>query len=184
MRPMALSLVVGGVWLAALGTGAASPQGLSGVQANWKDLETWSRVIDSSKENELGLGLQPTGGAVVAFLGRLSHKDPTRAPAEVRVHAAVAYMANPNLLRTRTLVFLADNSTPRRVRLDASGPLVTDDISPGGVINNTIGPIPVADFLRLTRAETLTANVLGFDVVFRPDQIRAMKAFGERLHLK
>ena len=43
--------------------------------------------------------------------------------------------------------------------------------------------IRAAVFVRLTSAISLDANVLGFEVEFRDDQIRAMREFAERLHL-
>jgi hypothetical protein len=163
---------------------AASPrQGLTGVQANWKDLETWSHLLETSRENELGVGLQPEGGAVIAFLGRLSIRDPKTPPAEVRAQLAAAYLANPNRIRTRTLTFIADAGTPRRFALDASDSLITDDGSPGGIIQNAIGTIRGFDFLRLASANALSANILGFEVVFRPEQLRAMRGFADRIRL-
>lgn len=162
---------------------AARPQGLTGVQANWKDLDTWSHLLDASRENELGLGLQPDGGALIAFLGRLSIRDPRTPPSEVRAQVAIGYLANPNMIRTPTLTFLADAGTPRRFALDVSGSLITDDASPGGIIQNAMGTLRSADFLRLSRAETLGATILGFDVVFRPEQLRAMRAFADRIYL-
>jgi hypothetical protein len=162
----------------------ARGQILAGVQANWKDLETWSRAEPSTRQTELGLGLHPIGGAVVAFLGRLSVTDPSRPPSELRIHVAPAYMTNPNVLRTATLIFLADAGEERQRRIDVSAGLIADDATAGGIIQNAIGPIRAADFVRLTQAERLTANVLGFDVTFRPDQIRAMQEFAKRLSLR
>jgi hypothetical protein len=180
-------LVAAGVLLisvvVASGPAAAARQGLVGLQANWRDLETWSQLVEGTKENELGLGLQPTGGAVLAFLGRLSLANPRSAPSRVRVHIAPAYMANSTIIRTRVLTFVADAGTDRQTKLDLSADLRADEFSPGGIIQNALGEMRAADFVRLTDATTLSANVLGFDVVFRPDQIRAMRAFAERLYL-
>ena len=161
----------------------AGRQGLVGVQANWRDLETWSRLIEPSRENELGLGLQPQGAAMIAFLGRLSISSPRQAPRELRVHVAPALRANPTVLRAKTLTFVADAGTDNQTKIDASVGLVADDPTPGGIIENAMGPLRTADFVRLTKSTTLQANILGFDVVFRPDQIRAMQTFAQRLYL-
>ncbi|MCC7010772.1 MAG: hypothetical protein IT184_18315 [Acidobacteria bacterium] len=182
---LASSLCAVGLLLAGAATTAANgAQVLAGVQANWKDLETWSRPDPSARQSELGLGLHPIGGAVVAFLGRLSLTDPNRPAADVRVHVAPAYMANPNVLRRATLVFTADLGSDRPAIVDVSASLITDDVSAGGIIQNAIGTMRAADFLRLARAERLVANVLGFDVAFRPEQIRAMRELAARLHLR
>ncbi len=162
---------------------AAPVQLISGLQANWKDLETWSHLVESSQFTELGLGLQPTGGAVLALLGRLSVRDPRVPPPAIRVQLAVGFMANPNLTRTRTLTFLADGGSKTPKIIDVSGGVIADDGSPGGIIQNGLGQLPAADFIRIAQAKTLTGNILGFDVVFTPEQLRAMRAFAARLHL-
>jgi len=173
------------VAMATAGRVTTADQGLVGVQANWRDLETWSHLVEGSRENELGLGLQPEGGAVVAFLGRLSIANPRTPPSALRVQLAAAYNSNPNVMRVRSLTFLAgfEGSKEGPLKLDLSAKVLTDDVSPGGIINNGMGTIRAADFVRLSEAKTLTGNVLGFDVVFRPDQIRAMHALAERLYL-
>jgi hypothetical protein len=161
----------------------ATRQGLVGVQANWKDLETWSHLVESSTQNEFGLGLQPEGAAVIAFLGRVptANRRPPP-PTELRVQVAAAYLANPSTVRTKTLTFLADGGTENAIRFDIGASLITDDTS-GGTINNGLGRLPAADFVRLGESKTLIGNILGFQVVFRPNQIRAMHAFAERLRL-
>ena len=40
------------------------------------------------------------------------------------------------------------------------------------------------EYLRLVGATTLHAKVLGLDVEFRRDQLRAMRDFGERIHIR
>jgi len=177
------AFVVCGLLAGAVGVDAARPQILAGVQPNWKDLETWSHLDQTSRQTELGLGLQPIGGAVIAFLGQLSLSDPMHPPSSLRMHIAPAFMTNPNVLRSATLVFTIDPGSENREVIDLSSSLVADDMTAGGIIQNAIGPIRASDFLRLARAERLTANILGFDVAFRPDQIRAMQDFAERLHL-
>jgi hypothetical protein len=182
-----MRLLTASAWLllAVLVSGSTvrAGQGIAGLQANWKDLETWSRLAEGTRENELGLGLHPQGGAVVAFLGRLSIANPRQSPTQIRLHVAPAYMANSTVIRTRVLTFVADATGERPLKLDLSAGLRTDDPTPGGIVQNGIADMRAADFVRLAEATTLTGNILGFDVVFRPDQIRAMKAFAERLYL-
>jgi hypothetical protein len=180
LRRIASVGLVCGVLLVGLRTSA--DQTLTGVRATWQDLETWTRDIAAS-EQELGLGLHPPGGAVVAFLGRVATRDQIAAPAEVRLQIAAANMANPTVLRTRTLVFVADAGTDEEARFDLGSRLSTDDGSPGGIIENGVGVMPAADFVRLVDAETLTASILGFEVTFRQDQLAAMRDFAERLGL-
>ncbi len=172
------------VTLLASGLPAASRQLVAGLQANWKDLETWSNLVESSSVNELGLGLQPTGGAVIAFLGRLSVRDPLVPPTSLGVQLAVGYMSDPNRVRTRMLTFFADSGTKEAKVLDLSEGLRTDDSTPGGNVRNAIGQMRAADFIRLAASKTLTGNILGFEVVYTSEQLRAMRALAARLHLK
>ena len=161
-------------------------QNLTGLQANWKDLETWSRPLDESREVELRLGLQPSGpgGTMsVAFLGRLSTRSPTTPPTQMQIQIGAGYLANPNVVRSPVLIFVADAGTDKRATIDLSARMVVDDPSPGGNIQNAVAALRAADFLRLAQAETLSGNIFGFDVMVRADQLKAMKAFAEKLYL-
>ena len=164
------------------GTSAGASQGLTGVQANWRDLETWTHILEATKENELGLGLQPSG-TLVAFLGRLSIASPRVPPREIRVQIAVSPAANPNLVRRSTLTFLVDSGTDTRTTLDLSSRLIVDDSTPGGNLQNGIATMAASDFVRLAHAKTVSGNVFGFDVTFTRDQIAAMRAFAAKVHL-
>lgn len=172
------------VTLLASGSSAAPRQLVAGLQANWKDLETWSNLVESSSVNELGLGLQPTGGAVIAFLGRLSVRDPLVAPTTMDVQLAVGYMSNPNRVRVRMLTFVADSGTKDANVLDLSEGLRADDNVPGGNIRNAIGQMRAMDFVRLASSKTLTGNILGFEVVYTAEQLKAMRVLATRLHLR
>ena len=161
-------------------------QTVTGLFANWADLETWTHYLESSKENELGLGLQvngPGGTMLIAFLGRLDTREPLKPPADVGVQVAASERANPNTLRSSTLTFVLDDKGEHPGVLDFSASLLVDNPAPGAAANNGITHIPVKDFLRLASAVTLHATILGFDVDFRADQIRAMRALAAKLHL-
>jgi hypothetical protein len=161
-------------------------QGLAGLQANWKDLETWSHAMPDAGETELGLGLQPPGssGVLMAFLGTRDLRNPRKAPATVRVQVATSPVASSTLVRRPTLVFIADPGTERRVALDLTPLLTVDDPTPGGNIQNGVASMPAADFVRLANARAVAASVFGFDVTLRADQIEAMHAFAARLGLR
>jgi hypothetical protein len=181
LTPIALALAVGG-----MSAGAVRDQGWSGTQATWRDLETWSRPVAPSRELENGLGLHLAGsggGVSIAFVCRVPAGSAPACPREVQIRAMVGVRSNPNILRKPTLTFLVDPETERLGAFDLSRDLVVDAM-PGGTIQNGVGAIAVGDFLRLTEARTLSANVLGFDVNFRVDQIRALGAFAKRLNLR
>ena len=189
MRALALLRSIASIALAATliaGVGRTAAQGLTGVQANWHDLETWSHYLEDTKQSELGLGLQPGGPAgsmLIAFLGRLSTRTPQAAASEVRIQVAANALSNPNLIRRATLTFLADAATDDRTPFDLSSRLIVDDPTPGGNVQNGIATMSPADFVRLGQSKTLTGNIFGFDVVFAREQIVAMKMFADTLHL-
>jgi len=160
----------------------AASQGLTGVQANWRDLETWSHYLEETKQTELGLGLQPSG-SLIAFLARVSLSSPRTPPREVRVQIATNALASPNLVRRATLTFLADAGTDERAAFDLSPRLTVDDSTPGGNLQNGVATVSAGDFARLAESKTLVANIFGFDVVFTRAQLAAMKAFAVKLNL-
>ncbi|MEO7189743.1 MAG: hypothetical protein ABI051_01655 [Vicinamibacterales bacterium] len=161
-------------------------QTLKPLRAEWRDLENWAHYLEASRETELGLGLQvagPTGITFVGFIGRLDIRDPTTPPQEVTLQVATGKTSNPNVIRRATVVLLADARTTKPLEFDLSPRLIVDDPAPGAVVENGIVHLRAAEFARLAAAETLTGNVFGFDIVFRADQLAAMQAHAERLHI-
>ena len=169
--------------IAIAGSGlAAAPQGLTGVQGNWRDLETWTHDLGPGRQTELGLGLQPSG-TLVAFLGRLSAAAPRTPPREIRVQIAISPLSNPNLVRRPSLTFLVDADLDSRATFDLSSQVIVDDSTPGGNLQNGIATMSADDFARIARAKTITGNVFGFEVTFTREHIAAVKAFAARLNL-
>lgn len=165
---------------------APRAQSVTGVTPNWGDLQPFTRSITASREVEHGLGLHlsgPEGIMMVSFAGRLSLRT-LAAPTGLTVVMAPPVMSNPNLIRKPTLVFLADDKTDDREVIDASGSVRVDDPAPGATVRSALGRIGAADFVRLTKAKTLTAEVFGSMTTVRPDQIQAMKALAEKLKLE
>ena len=165
---------------------AAADQRLAMMRAEWDDLDTWSHLIQDSRQNELGLGLHvtgPTGTTLVAFTGRLAIRSPTAPPREIGVQVAAGKFSNPNIVRRPSLVFVADPGGTDPFRLDLSERLTVDDPTPGGAAENAVALMRAADFVKLASATTLRADVLGFEAELRDDQIHAMRTFADRLHL-
>ena len=156
------------------------------VVATWGDLESWTRAVVAS-ETESGLGLHLAGGggtALVAFAGRVG-ADPTAGPpGDVEIQVAIAPRANPNAIRTATLIFVVDADGDHRVVLDLSAALRVDGPAPGAAVTSGIARLPSGDFVRMATAGTLRATVLGFDVEFRRDQIDALRTLAGQLRLR
>lgn len=180
------TVVVGSMCVAALVVASVSAQRLAMMRAEWSDLESWSRYDESTRENELGLGLHvsgPSGATFVAFTGRLLVRSPSVPPTQIGVQVAVGKLSNPNIVRRPALMFVADAGTDELFRLDVSPRLNVDDPTPGGGVENGTAMIRSTDFVRIARAKKLAADVLGFEAVFREDQLKAMLQFAERLHI-
>jgi hypothetical protein len=178
-----LTLTLGGVV-----AGAAAPTGqmLVGLRAEWQDLETWSHAIESTRETELGLGLHVTGKdgtTLIAFMGRLSARDPRQAPQTIDVQVSTGRMTNPALVRRAVLSFVLDDDTQDRKALDLSSALRVDNPSPGAIITDGVATMDPKDLVRLASAKTARSTILGFDGTLRENQIVAIKALAERLHL-
>jgi hypothetical protein len=162
-------------------------QAWAGLRANWDDLATWTTPVQGAREETVGLGLHLSGrngSVLLAFIAQVGTARPVRPPSAVSVQIGVGDFANPTLVRTPVLTFLADeDDTEERFAKDASSALVLDDLSPGAQVRNALATVPAADFLHLAQAKTLSANVLGFEVTFRPDQLAAMKKYAEGIRL-
>ena len=173
---------------------AASAQGhMQELPAAWGDLDTWSRYIPSTDETEVGLGLKPAGSGssmLIAFSAFLKGAAPNQAPAEIFVHVSAGVQGRH---RSNTLKFVLKPSAHGRPAastgnnapvIDLSSRLGADDQSPGARVNFATARIAAAEFLRIARSGEPAATVLGVDVAFRPDQLRAIRAFGNRIFLK
>jgi hypothetical protein len=170
------------------------------LPAAWGDLDTWSRYVPATDETEVGIGLRTAGAKttmLVAFSARMKGATPSQAPSEVFVHASAGVNANGGPGRSKTLKFvLAPASAPaeRPVRavangspagvIDLSSRLGSDDEAPGARVNFATARLAPAEFMRIARSGQPTATVLGVDVTFRPDQLRALRAFANRIFLK
>ncbi len=174
--------------LVACAAGAAAglrAQSVTGVVPKWADLETWARTIDATKEIEHGLGLQlsGTGGTMMlSFSGRLSTRT-LAPPASILAVAAPPILANPNVIRTASLRFIADDGTDARAVIDVTSGLRVDDPAPGAVVRSATVQMPAADFARLAKAKTLKVTIFGSDSLVRIDQIKAMQTLAGRLKL-
>jgi hypothetical protein len=165
------------------------------LPAAWGDLDTWSRYIPATDETEVGLGLKPAGpnaSMLIAFSARLKGAAPSQAPGEIFVHASAGVQGRH---RSNTLKFVlkpsstnvrqpaASNGNNAPV-IDLSSRLGADDGSPGARVNFATATIASTEFLRIARSGEPAATVLGVDVTFRPDQMRAIRAFASRIFLK
>lgn len=170
------------------------------LPAAWGDLDTWSRYVPATDETEVGVGLKTAGAKttmLIAFSARLKGSTPSQSPSDVFVHASAGVNTNGGDVRNKTLKFVltsASASAERPVRavsngssagvIDLSSRLGADDEAPGARVNFATAKLAPAEFLRIVKSGQPTATVLGVDVTFRPDQLRALRAFANRIFLK
>ena len=171
------------------------------LPAAWGDLDTWSRYVPATDETEVGIGLKTAGAdttMLVAFSARMKGASPSQAPSEVFVHASAGVNANAGNVRNKTLKFVlasapAGAGGERSVRaangpsapvIDVSSRLGADNETPGARVNFATATLAPAEFLRIVKSGQPTATVLGVDVAFRPDQLRALRAFANRIFLR
>jgi hypothetical protein len=172
----------------------ASPQGrMDELPAAWGDLDTWSRYIPATDETEVGLGLKPAGpnaAMLIAFSARLKGTAPSEAPGEIFVHASAGVQGRHRSNTLRFVLKPSSNGRPAASNggnapvIDLSSRLGANDGSPGARVNFATATIASTEFLRIARSGEPTATVLGVDVTFRPDQMRAIRAFANRIFLK
>lgn len=162
------------------------------LPAAWGDLDTWTRYLPATDETEIGLGLKPAGAKtsmLVAFSANLKGRTPSQPPSDVLVHASAGVNGNARAARTKTLKFVlpANGRTPVQADsavIDLSSRLGADDPTPGAQINFATARIASTEFLRIARCGQPAATVLGVDVTFRPDQLKAIRAFANQILLK
>lgn len=162
-------------------------QGTPRLRAAWADLETWSRRLDASQENEIGVGFQlegERGTVLLAVTSRTAGQQPDQPPDELTLQAAISDRASPNVVPRPALSLLVDDGAGRHETIDLTPKLAVDNPVPGARIRNGLATISAAEFLKLAGARTLSANVFGFVVGFRTDQVAALSAFATRVHLQ
>ncbi len=180
-------MLIAGAWLCVPPAAVSARQNPASIRATWADMETWTRLHDASRENEVGLGLHlvgPNGVMSIAVSGRLSVRNPNTPPREIQVIGARGDLANANFMPTHVLKFLVDVKNPdKRATIDLSPSLVVDDPGTAVKFQSGIAKMRPADFLKMANAETIAADVFGHDLAFTTAQITALQALAVRRHL-
>lgn len=154
----------------------------------FRDLEIWTRDVGDVPDSELGLGLHlagPNSTLLVTFSGVKLRRDP-RAPArEVEIIAKPGAKLNTGQTLNRSMLFVATDKKEQQTTVSLTnrttsyppGPFVPGDT----YIVSLRAAMTPEEFLHISNAETLKANILGVGIAFRPDQLKALKALGDRL---
>ena len=167
-------------------------QNLTGLRPSWADLETWNRRGSDTRETEVGLGLHLSGSGgtmLLSFAATLNSRTPNVPPSELQLTVGAPFNSNPNTVRSGVLGFVVEiedlvKQTSEKKTIDLSSRLTLDNPAPGAVPENGTARMTIAQFTDLVKAKTVAARVIGVNVVFRPDQLKAVQAFGERIGVR
>jgi hypothetical protein len=154
----------------------------------FKDLETWTRDVGDVPDSEVGLGLQlagPDATLLVTFAGVKLRRDP-RAPArDVVVIAKPGGKLNTGRTLGPSLVFVAIDKEEKQTTVNLTNRVATyppGPFVPGDTyIVSLQASMTPDEFMHVSHAEALKANMLGVGVAFRPDQLKALAALSDRL---
>ena len=189
---MALRLLVAAAAFAGMLTSSSLAQSLTGLRPSWSDLETWNRRGSDSREAEVGLGLHLSGSGgtmLLSFAATLNSRTPNAPPSELLITVGAPFNSNPNTVRSGVLRFAVEiedlvKKTSQRTTIDLSSRLTLDNPAPGAVPETGTARMSIAQFTDLAKARTAVAQVIGVDVAFRPDQLKAVQAFAERIGVR
>ena len=163
-------------------TGASTPS-----LVGWKDLETWTRETGAAPDTEIGLGLVlsgTAGTAMVSFAATKLRSSPGAPPKDVAL--TVVPIFDSTRVRWASLSFVITGKDKKQTTIALSERVTTNPpgpFGPGDSAVNANATMTVKEFAQLADAQSLTATVLGLQVAFRPDQVKAVRAFGERAGL-
>ena len=153
----------------------------------WKDLETWTRETGAAPDTEIGLGLVLSGAdgtAMVSFAVTKLRAAPTAPPKDVALTVVPGF--DSTRVRWASLSFLVTGKDKKQTTIalsDRVGTYPPGPFGPGDSAVNANATMTVKEFAQLAGAQSLTATVLGLQAAFRPDQVKALRAFGERAGL-
>jgi hypothetical protein len=187
MRSARFATLMASLALVSPGAAARAPQIPAGAVGQFDDLQTWTKEVDDGRQVELGLGLVVPGGngamlvSVTARMRKGVRLEPAR---EVVLQVARSVTANPNTLPTPALRFRIDAGTDKAAVLDFTARATVDSPIPGPPARSIVATLRPAEFVRLAGATTLRGYFFDADADFRPDQIRALRAFADLTRLR
>jgi hypothetical protein len=158
----------------------------AGAAAVWKDRETRTAYSSDRNETTIFFALLPScalGSPTLTFAATFHGKAVTIAPGAVEVRADLGTLhVSPNFMRTRTLKFLLDRSTPAAATMDVSANLhSTELLSPGGTLHTATVNMDLADFIQLVSAHAIGIDVFGVECSLDANQMAALRSFATQI---
>lgn len=192
---MALLVVGSGAGLAGQGRGGQLPPNDPRLKTGpytpsligWNDLETWSRPVGLEPDTERGVGLQLTGTqgkVLISFSATQLRTRPNAPIKQVAVTLVPGY--DPTKVHWSSLSFEIVGRDKKLRTLDVSNRVVTYPTGPFGPGDSPIkGTVMLTDeeFLLVADAMSVKTTALGTSASMRPDQLQALRTFGQTIGL-
>jgi hypothetical protein len=143
--------------------------------------------MEGNTEVGLGLQLSASGASVMtSFTAIRTRVAPNAVPRDVLMTMVPIYNPTWSSWNSLTLVATTKEKEPRQISFALSSKIVTyppGPLGPGDAPVKAQVTLSAAEFTQIADAAKLRGSVLGRDVTFRDDQLRAMRALAQRLGL-
>jgi hypothetical protein len=168
--------------LAALSS--ARGQDPSALLATWKDGEIRESFDSAARISQIAVAVMPQGqhgSLTVIVSARWPGRSRLKPIDQFEIRANVGMRVNPNLIRQPTMMFVMDPDSDRTRVLDLNDRLQTPPTGAGSAIDTGKAMISVTELIQLLRARTLNAEIFALPLTFTPEQLEALRKFGDRV---
>jgi hypothetical protein len=176
---------VTGLFLALAATAlAARPQDTAALLATWKDGEIRESFDAAARISQLSVAVMPAGqhgSLTVVMSARWPGRTRLKPIDEFEIRADVGLHVNPNLIRQPTMLFVLDPDADRSRVLDLTERLRNPPTGAGSAIDTGKATISVVELIQLLRARSLAAEIFALPLTFTPEQLEALRRFGDRV---
>jgi hypothetical protein len=162
----------------------------AGSLGGYKDLETWTREVGSVPDTEYGLGLQlkgPTGIVNAAFAAVILKREMRGTkPKFVEVTMSPSHTVDPHRTLDLSLVFVLTGKDKKQKTVQISDRIKAyppGPYAPGTSAYGATAILTAEEFTQIAQAQSLRATVVGVQVQFRPDQLKAVQTLAQKVGL-
>jgi hypothetical protein len=156
----------------------------AGALATWKDGEIREAFDASTRISQIFVAVMPSGphgSLTLVFSARWPGRTRTTPLTEFEVRADVGLRVNPNFIRQPTLLFTLDPGTPGARVIDLTERLQLPPSGAGSAIDTGRAMMTLVELIQLMRARTAGAEVFALPMTFTPEQLEALRRFGDRV---
>jgi hypothetical protein len=158
-------------------------QDTAALLATWKDGEIRETFDSSTRVSQIAVAAMPSGphgSLTVVLSARWPGRARTKPITDFELRADVGLRVNPNFIRQPTLVFVLDPDTDHTRVLELSERLRIPPTGAGSAIDTGSAVISLVELIQVLRAQSVSAEIFGLPLTFRPEQLDAFRRFGDR----